>query len=266
MATAITIQALTSGSATRRQAQHSGSSADAEGIEAEAGGARDRLNASMLAEVLEQVDTGILVCTDQGQIVLANDAGRRELQYGRPLSVDAEGWLLIAGKRDMAAAQCRSALRAAALTQRRDLLALDDGKHRLMAAVTPLGRTPSPWALLLLGRRNPAPDLALELFGKLCDLTQAERSVLAALVGGERVLSVARQRGVKIATVRTQVSALRAKLGVDRMEDLVRMVAGLPPVTGALRAPALVLTTPAPTGHAPGTRPVQASAENAMAA
>ena len=208
---------------------------------AEPGTSLERLNAALLSEVLEQVDTGILVCTENGRIVLANDAGRRELQRGHPLSVDAEGWLLVAGKRELAATQCRPALRAAVLTQRRDLLALDDGQHKLMVAVTPLGRGGSPWALLLLGRRNPAPELAMELFGKLCDLTQAERSVLVALVTGERVVSVARQRGVKIATVRTQVSALRAKLGAERVEDLVRMVAGLPPVTGALRAPPLRL-------------------------
>jgi DNA-binding CsgD family transcriptional regulator len=231
-----------------------------EPTEPDARTATARLNAALLSEVLEQVDTGILVCTESARIVLANDAGRRELQRGQPVSVDAEGWLLVAGKRETAVKQCRPALRAAVFSQRRDLLALDDGQHKLMVAVTPLGRGGSAGALMLLGRRHAAPELAMELFGKLCDLTQAERAVLVALAAGERVITVARQRGVKIATVRTQVSALRAKLGAERVEDLVRMVAVLPPVTGALRAPPLTLPGLVHMGHVPNARPETAPA------
>lgn len=198
-----------------------------------------RLDALALADVLDEVDSGVLVCTAAGRVVLANDAGRRELLRGRPLAVDDDGWLLVPESGEQVLAQCRAALRAAVGLQRRQLLALDSGEHRLMVAVTPLGQQGRPWALMLLGRRKPAPELAIELLGKLCDLTHSERSVLVALVSGERVFALARRRGVKIATVRTQISALRAKLGAQRMEDLVRLAAGLPQVSGALRAPRL---------------------------
>ena len=199
----------------------------------------ENLDAAALAEVLEELDTGVLVCTEQGHVMLANDAGRRELQCGRPLSLDATGALQIADDDGSTTAQCRMALRAAVRTQRRQLLALGEGAHRLMVAVTPLGRSSRPWALVLLGRRRPAPELAIEMLGQLCDLTSSEHSVLVALLAGERVGGVARRRGVKIATVRTQVCALRAKLGAQRIEDLVRLAAGLPPMISALRAPSL---------------------------
>ena len=115
----------------------------------------ENLDAAALAEVLEELDTGVLVCTEQGHVMLANDAGRRELQCGRPLSLDATGALQIADDDGSTTAQCRMALRAAVRTQRRQLLALGEGAHRLMVAVTPLGRSSRPWALVLLGRRRP---------------------------------------------------------------------------------------------------------------
>jgi len=45
---------------------------------------------------------------------------------------------------------------------------------------------------------------------------------------------MARARGVKLSTVRTQVAALRAKMGVQRVDDITRLVAELPPMLGAL--------------------------------
>ncbi|MFO1330769.1 MAG: helix-turn-helix transcriptional regulator [Rubrivivax sp.] len=203
----------------------------------------ERLDAAALHELLDEMDHGIIVCNEHGRIVLANDAGRRELQRGQPLSADARGSLQVASDAGTATAHCRAALRAAVQQRRRQLLALGDEPHRVLAAVMPLGQTGGPFAVLLLGRRQPAPELALEMLGKLCELTHSERAVLAALLAGERVESVARRRGVKIATVRTQVGALRAKLGARRLEDLVRLAAELPPMAGALRTPRLFAPT-----------------------
>ncbi len=196
------------------------------------------LDSTALAEVLEEIDTGVLVCSANGHIAMANDAGRRELQRGNPLAVDADGWLLLAGSNEAGSTHFRAALWTAVTTRRRQLLALHDGKQRLMVAVTPLGQLEKR-ALVLLGRRQPAPDLAVEMFGMLCELTHSERAVLVALIGGQRVESIARCRGVTIATVRSQVCALRAKLGVRRLEDFVRMAAVLPPIASALRTPHL---------------------------
>jgi DNA-binding CsgD family transcriptional regulator len=47
---------------------------------------------------------------------------------------------------------------------------------------------------------------------------------------------IAHEQGVKISTVRTQISAIRQKTGTSTITALVRLVAGLPPMVGALRA------------------------------
>jgi DNA-binding NarL/FixJ family response regulator len=117
-------------------------------------------------------------------------------------------------------------------------MALRDEEHTLMVSVMPLGQHPA-WALVMLGRRQPAPDLAVEMLGKLYELTQAEQNVLIRLLAGERVEAIARTRGVKLSTLRTQVSSVRDKLGARRLEDLVRLAAELPPMSSVLRSPAL---------------------------
>ena len=197
-----------------------------------------RLDAAEFTEMLEELDTGVIVCSAEGRLELANNAARRELLGGHPLAVDAVGWLCLAPGAQGALPQWQSALRAAALNRRRQMLALSDGPRRLMVSVMPLGQT-QPWALVMLGRRQPAPDLAVEMLGSLYALTSAEQRILVGLLAGQRVEAIASERGVTIATLRSQVGSLREKLGAGRLEDLVRLAAGLPPMSSVLRSPPL---------------------------
>jgi DNA-binding CsgD family transcriptional regulator len=197
-----------------------------------------RLAAADMAELLEELDTAVIVCCTEGHVEFANSAARRELLLGKPLAIDAKGLLCLTEGAQAALFQLRSALRAAVHAQRRQLLALRDGAHSLMASVMPLGQQ-APWALVMLGRRQPAPNLAVQMLSKLYALTNAEQQVLVGLLAGQRVEAIAQERGVKLSTLRTQVSALREKLGASRLEDLVRLAAELPPMGSALRSPAL---------------------------
>lgn len=198
----------------------------------------DRLDASAFTEILEELDTGVIVCDEAGRLALANNVARRELQRGRPLAVDATGLLCLAEGAQTALRQWQSALRAAALSRHRQMLALSDGSHRLMISVMPLAQR-ERWALVMLGRRQPAPDLAVEMLGNLYALTSAEQQVLAGLLAGQRVEALASERGVAVATLRSQVGSVREKLGAGRLEDLVRLAAGLPPMSSVLRSPPL---------------------------
>jgi DNA-binding CsgD family transcriptional regulator len=197
-----------------------------------------RLDAMAIVELLEELDTGIIVCTEEGYVELANNVARCELREGRPLAIDPTGALCLTEGAKASLLHWRAALRAAVQSRRRQLLALRDEQRTLMVSVMPLGQDPSR-VLVMLGRRQPAPDLAVEMLGKLCELTGAEQYVLGKLLAGQRVEEIARTRSVKLSTLRTQVSSLRDKLGARRLEDLVRMAAELPPMTTILRSPAL---------------------------
>jgi len=189
-------------------------------------------------EILEELDTGVMVCDQEGRLKFANNAARSELRRGRLLAVQPSGLLQLSEGAQAAQAKWRSALHAATVTRHRQMLALSDGHERLMVSVMPLGQS-SAWALVMLGRRQLAPQLAVEMLGGLYELTSAEQRVLVGLLAGDRVEAIAGQRGVMLSTLRTQVNSLREKLGASRLEDLVRLAACLPPMSSVLRSPPL---------------------------
>ena len=90
-----------------------------------------------------------------------------------------------------------------------------------------MGRT-ADRALVLLRELAAAPaappvDLLRDLFG----LTRAEAEVARALAGGATKRAVADARGLREATVRTQVRAVLDKTGAANLRDLERLLAGL---------------------------------------
>jgi DNA-binding CsgD family transcriptional regulator len=205
------------------------------------------LGAGLMLELLEELDTPVVVCSETGRVELANSAARRELLSASPLGVDELGTLRLTAGAHACEWPWRQALRHAVSQGKRQLLALRDDANVLMVSVMPLvsganqngaGRD-TGFALVMLARRQPAPALAVQMLSRLVALTSAEQGVLAGLLAGERVEAIAVRRGVKLSTLRTQVSAVREKLGAQRLEDLVRIASELPPMAGALRSPPL---------------------------
>ena len=204
---------------------------------ADPGAQKHCLPAACLASLLDELDTGVMVCDPFGRALLVNEAARREMAGGGVLHLSADGAVGTPTGPGQQALQ--RAVHGAAWERRHQLLALRHGGRVLLVGVQPLRGTSvhQPCALLLLGRNHLGTDLAVQRLGGLYDLTGAEKEVLASLLAGTRVSALARLRGVAVSTVRTQVAALRAKFGVRRVDDLTRLAAELPPMMGALRSP-----------------------------
>lgn len=192
------------------------------------------VGADALLAALDALDTGVLVCDARGRLLVCNHAARRELADGGLLRLGHDAMLDVAGGGGLLA--LRRAVHGAAFDHSHQLVPLRHADQCLMLAVQPLRSTDGgpPRVLLLTGRRGLCPNLALQHFGRVYALTPAEVSVLGGLLDGVRIGDMARARGVKLSTVRTQVAALRAKLGVQRVDDITRLVAELPPMLGAL--------------------------------
>ena len=216
-----------------------------------AGGAQKYcLPAACLASLLDELDTGVVVCDPLGRALLVNEAARREMAQGDLLRLGPDGELCVPTGPSQLALQ--RAVHGAAWERRHQLLPLRQGDRVLMVGVQPLRATSvnQPCAVLLLGRRSLCADLAVHRLGGLYDLTGAEKEVLSSLLAGTRVSSLARLRGVAVTTVRTQVAALRAKFGVKRVDDLTRLAAELPPMMSSLRGPLVKAAGPsAPGAH-----------------
>ena len=188
-----------------------------------------------LLAVLDAMDTGVIVSDASGRLLMANDSASRELADGRLIRVADDGVLDVTGGAGLLA--LRRAVHGASRDLSHQLVLLRHADQRLLLSVQPLHTAdmPQPCALLLMGRRTLAPELAVRHLARLHELTGAEQGVLAGLLAGERIDAMARARGVALSTVRTQVASLRTKFGVRRVDDLIRLVAELPPMRGVLR-------------------------------
>jgi DNA-binding CsgD family transcriptional regulator len=87
-----------------------------------------------------------------------------------------------------------------------------------------------------MGKRQVCGELSVQWFARSQGLTQAETRVLEALSEGMQPSDIAERHGVGISTIRSQIGSIRAKTHSDSIGALVRQVAVLPPLVGALRA------------------------------
>lgn len=196
-----------------------------------AGGAPEAWSlGGLLARALDEVDFGILLVAEDGAVLHLNHRARHALDAGHGLQLLGNR---LHSHDPRSLARLQHALHDAARRGLRRLLALGHGDDRQLAALVPVQ---AGVAALLLGRTSVCEDLSLQCFARNHELTAAETRVLAALGRGVAPAEIAREQGVKISTVRTQISAIRQKTGASTITALVRLVAGLPPMVGALRA------------------------------
>ena len=185
----------------------------------------------LLARALDEVDYAILLLDEDAEILHLNHRARQWLLHDETVVQQVGSRLRACDAQDMA--RLHDALHGATRRGLRRLLALGCGDARQVAALVPV--EPGV-AALVLGKSSVCEDLSLQCFARNHELTAAETRVLAALGRGVAPAEIAREQGVKISTVRTQISAIRQKTGTSTITALVRLVAELPPMVGALRA------------------------------
>jgi DNA-binding CsgD family transcriptional regulator len=199
--------------------------------------ASSRDSSPWLTHMLDEVDYGMLLVNGHGQVTYLNHAARQELDGTHPLQVCA-GALGAQRQQDMA--PLFEALAAAQRGLRR-LLTLGRADQRVSISVVPLPEGPTALdaggsvTLLMLGKREFCAQLSVQGYARSQNLTPAETRVLERLCNGVKPTEIAAQAGVQVSTVRTQIGSIRAKTGADSIRDLVRQVAVLPPMVGALR-------------------------------
>jgi DNA-binding CsgD family transcriptional regulator len=187
-----------------------------------------------LVPMLDEIDYGMLVINEQGQVAFQNHAARLELDGQHPLQLQGR---TLQAQRPQDTASLHDALAAARRGLRR-LLTLGEGLCRVSLSVVPLREVIGPGAsftLLLLGKRQVCEKLSVQGFARSVKLTAAETRVLEQLCGGVSPADIAAQAGVQVCTVRTQIGSIRAKTGAASIRELVQQVAVLPPLVGALR-------------------------------
>ncbi|MBP8271903.1 MAG: helix-turn-helix transcriptional regulator [Sphaerotilus sp.] len=189
----------------------------------------------MLTGALDELDYGMLIVDVGGHLVQANQMGYHHCtaMHG---SCRLQGQQLhTRASADDPVLQRALALAAAG---RRSLLKLGDGPHAETVAVVPLNNPQGGHAdgaiLLVFGKHQVCEALSVEHFARVHNLTHAEGMVLTALCNGDEPSAIARQFGVAVSTVRTQIASVRQKTQATSIRDLVRQVAMLPPIVSVL--------------------------------
>ncbi|MBQ0945578.1 helix-turn-helix transcriptional regulator [Ideonella sp. 4Y16] len=193
--------------------------------------------ARLLAQVLDEIDYGLVLLADARQVLHVNHAARAELGEDHPLQL-LGGELRARDAKDVAA--LFDAVNTAVTKGLRRMLSIGQGAQRISVSVVPLGglapgaNSPAG-ALLVLGRRQVCGALSIHGYARAHGLSDHEERVLRQLCDGLTPTEIADRHGVKIATVRTQIACIRAKTDTPSIRELVQSVAMLPPMMSSLR-------------------------------
>ncbi|WP_158080918.1 helix-turn-helix transcriptional regulator [Pelomonas sp. KK5] len=126
--------------------------------------------------------------------------------------------------------------------------ALQRGRRNLVTVqLAPGDRHPTPLAvipqrdslgraavLLIVAKPQLCPELTLQGYARAINLTDRETLVLQGLWAGLTPEEIARERGVALSTVRSQLSSLRAKTGAKDLKGVTQRIGMLPPLVHAL--------------------------------
>lgn len=197
--------------------------------------------ARCMAHMLDEIDYGMLLVDAAGHVLYLNHAARRELDHDHPLQL-AGPTLTAPDSAD--AATLQEALADAQRGKRR-LMTLGRDHQFVAISVVPLDDSAAHLGatLLVLGKRSVCEELSVLGYARAKDLTPAETRVLGLLCRGVQPTRIASDQGVAVSTVRTQIGSIRAKTGTNSIRELVRQVAVLPPLVGALRSSAAAFGT-----------------------
>ena len=113
-------------------------------------------------------------------------------------------------------------------------IVMEQGPSRPMVAVTMpfAGSRPMDNRALVLLRSGIGPsDVLLSSLRELFKLSSSEAEIAVALGGGADINEVARERGVKRNTLRSQLASIMERTGTHRQAELVALIAKIDALT-----------------------------------
>jgi DNA-binding CsgD family transcriptional regulator len=197
-----------------------------------------------LEEVLDRLQTGVILLDGRGRVVLSNLSAQRMLALDDGLTVRGGRLRAVPGANEALQQKIDEAIEAAS---RGDLglmgqLTIESRSDRtpFLIGVAPLHRgvPGSPVrdavAFALVSNSDATLTASVKVIEAIYGLTSAEAAIVHGLIGGKSLEEVAAKRRVKVSTARSQLSEVFSKTGTRRQPELIRLVlAGVAP----LRAP-----------------------------
>ena len=178
--------------------------------------------------ILDRLSLGIAVLSAQGIVLDMNRAARRLLDrrdglvfgHGKIAATDVEAQRRL--DRAIAAVLAGGAERPVSIPREKG------APLTIIIAPAVVDQSQltgsSARAILFISDPNLVPENAGARIGSLYGLTRAEAEVAERIAIGMDAAEIAKARGTSIATARTQLKTLMAKIGASRQSDVVRSV------------------------------------------
>jgi DNA-binding CsgD family transcriptional regulator len=191
-----------------------------------------RCKSARALRALDQVALGVIIVHGDARVIEMNSGAERIIARGDGLAIRQGRLVARRAFEDskLAGLVAGAAPARAEATAGRMLIARGEGRPAYALTAIPLGsdlgRGGGAHAMIMVAdpeRRVLAAADLTELFG----LSPAESRLAASLHTGKRLCEIATDSGVRITTLRTQLSAILAKVGVERQCDLVRVLSSL---------------------------------------
>jgi DNA-binding CsgD family transcriptional regulator len=178
-----------------------------------------------LLDTLERMSCGAVLLDEVGRVLLSNPTAIRMLheEVGcSPNQIENSDWARNAIKKLLRRSNARFSLNSDAwVTIRREA-----GRDLVLHAV-PIGEAPDVQArtVLIMIDLNKSPQPKSSVLQQMFGLTPAEERLAVQITRGDTPADIARETGVSIATVRSQLAAVFAKTQTGRQAELVALLA-----------------------------------------
>lgn len=181
---------------------------------------------TLLHRFLDALDFGVVMLDPAAQVLYANQAVRAMVA-----APQLARWLGSLPARVAAHDPLGKLVHACARGHGGGMV-LGSAASQLLALALPIegkGARAQPGAcMLLLARYAQAPSAVSDFVMRIFGLSPAEARVLPPLLRGSAPAEIAAELGVKISTVRSQLSSIFAKTGATRQQDLLRLLGNVP--------------------------------------
>jgi len=190
----------------------------------------------VLANVLDEIDYGVMVIQSSGDVLLANHLARAVLETSASIKIRSD-------KLSAHTAKNTLAIERATLDAKnglRRLIEIPSCKGSLHLSFAPLlgshsqpyalGDPATPFVIVLIGKHVACNLTTLTEFGAVHRLSRAEQRLLPAIIQGAGIKEMAKQQKVSVCTVRTHLKNIRDKTGAISLRTLMLQLTTLPPL------------------------------------
>lgn len=184
---------------------------------------------TLLHRFLDTLDFGVAMLDPAGRVLYANQSVRAMTQ--QPQLAHWLGGL----PNQVASHEPLGRLVSTSMHGQGGGTVLGDLEPQLLVLALPIddkdtGQSQPGACMLLLARHTHAPIAVSDFVMRIFGLSPAEARLLPLLLHGRAPADIAQALGVKISTVRSQLSSIFAKTGATRQQDLIRLLGSVPPV------------------------------------